>query len=108
MDSLGQIIVSQTIPSAEWGVAWNHAVLAPDLLRWKIIRRNVCTAVASGDSWGYILSTDPVEPNRTLLQDNHLLRGHIAFSLQRIEVSAASHLLSRLRPPIPVDGTISP
>ena len=29
-----------------------YAVLKPDLLRWKIIRRIVCTAVAYRDSWG--------------------------------------------------------
>ena len=29
-----------------------YAVLEVDLLRWKIIRRNVCTAVGLRDSWG--------------------------------------------------------
>ena len=28
-----------------------YAVLAPDLLRWKIIRRNVCTAVRVYGVW---------------------------------------------------------
>ena len=41
---------------------WYYAVLAPILLRGKIIRRNVCTAVAYGDSWGDTLSTGPAEP----------------------------------------------
>jgi hypothetical protein len=54
-----------------------------------------------------ILSTDPVKSNRILLQDNHLLRGHIVCCLQRIEVSTAGHLLSGLRPPILVNSTIS-
>ena len=52
-------------------------------------------------------SADPVELDRTLFQDYHLLRGHIVCRLQRIEVGTASHLFSRLRPSIPVDGTIS-
>ena len=43
---------------------------------------------------GTFLNIDPVEPNRTLLQDYHLLRRHIACSLQRIEVSATGHLFS--------------
>ena len=41
-----------------------------------------------------ILSVDAVVPNRTLLQYYHLLRGHIACCLQRIEVGAASYLFS--------------
>ena len=56
---------------------------------------------------GTFLSIDPVELNPTLLQDNHLLCGHIVCYLQCIEVSSASHLLSGLRLSIPVDGTIS-
>ena len=85
-----------------------YAVLEPDLLRWKTIRRNVCTAVAYGDSWGYILSTDWAEPNRTLLQYYHLLCGYMVCCLQRIKVDIAiDHLLSRLSPSIPLGGLVS-
>ena len=83
--------------------------MASDLLRGEIIRRNVCIAVAYYDWWGGTFrSTDPVELDRTLLQDNHLLRRHIVCCLQGVEIGAAGHLLSRLRPTTPVDGLISP
>ena len=72
-------------------------VLENALLRGKIIRRNVCTAVGISRLVGAHSSViDPVELNPTLLQNNHLLCGHIVCCLQRIEVSAASHMLSGL------------
>ena len=74
---------------------WYYAVLEADLLRRKMIRRIVCTAVGN------------LRMSRYLLQDNHLLRRHIVFRLQGVEVGTTGHLLSRLRPSIPVDGTIS-
>ena len=40
---------SQHTPYGSWTRGDLYAILAPDLLRWKIIRRNVCTAV--GVSW---------------------------------------------------------
>ena len=73
-----------------------YAVLELDFLRWKIIRRNVYTAVAYCNWWEGLLSIDLVELTPTLLQNNHLLCGHIVCCLQRIEVSAASHMLSGL------------
>ena len=53
------------------------------------------------------VSSAQIRLSLDLLQDNHLLRGHIACCLQRIEVGTAGHLLSGLRPPIPVDGNTS-
>jgi len=39
-------------PYTSWTRADRYAILAPVLLRWKIIRRNVCTAVAYRNWWG--------------------------------------------------------
>ena len=43
--------LSQGTPAGKWEGLRGYAILAPNLLRGKIIRRNVCTGVAYCDSW---------------------------------------------------------
>ena len=52
---------------------------------------------------GVILSIDSVELSRALFQDYHLLRGHIAFSLQRIEVGTTGYPFTSISLTIPID-----